>query len=448
MIADLERPRGSGSRPRVLAIAEEANPEWSSVPLVGWSHAQALTEVADVHLVTQVRNREAILRAGLKEDRDFTAIDSEAVISPLYQAAQRLRGDSGLGWTTVSAFSTLGYYYFEHLVWRHFRARLRRGEFDLVHRLTPLSPVTPSLLAARCRRVRVPFVLGPLNGGLPWPPGFDRVRRQEREWLSYIRSAFKLLPLHRSTLRNVAAVLVASRSTWKQVAPSCRPRCVYIPENAIDPARFPTPAGRKPAGRLSAVFVGRLVPYKGPDMLLEAAAPLLKERRLDLTYIGDGPMRADLERTVESQGLREGVHFSGWVQQSEVHRSLGTADVLAFPSIREFGGAVALEAMASGAVPIVADYGGPAELVSDATGYRIRMGSRSQIVERLRSTLTSVCSDPEQLQGRRAAGRDRVQSWFTWSAKARQVLEVYRWVLGRRPDKPDFGMPFPDHKGA
>ncbi|RPH47588.1 MAG: glycosyltransferase family 1 protein, partial [Planctomycetota bacterium] len=218
------------TKPRVLLIAEAANPEWASVPLVGWSHARALADVAETHLVTHVRNREAILRAGLVEGRDFTAVDSEAIAGPMYRLGELLRGGAGRGWTTLSALTTVSYYYFEHLVWRRFGARLRAREFDLVHRLTPLSPVTPSLLASSCRRIGIPFLLGPLNGGVPWPRGFDAARRREREWLSYVRNAYRLLPGYRSTLSCSAALMIASRDTWAQVPAVSRKRCVYIPE--------------------------------------------------------------------------------------------------------------------------------------------------------------------------------------------------------------------------
>ena len=64
---------------RPLLIAEACNPQWVSIPLEGWSHSRAIMELTGGHLVTQIRNRDAILAAGLVEGRDFTAIDSERV---------------------------------------------------------------------------------------------------------------------------------------------------------------------------------------------------------------------------------------------------------------------------------------------------------------------------------------------------------------------------------
>ncbi len=430
----------------MLLLAEQANPEFVSVPLEGWSHSRAIAEVVDAHLVTQVRNREAILRAGWVEGRDFTAIDSEKVAARMHKFANVLRGGAGKGWTTVMALNSISYAYYEKLVWQQFGQAIAQHDYDVVHRITPLSPTLPSKLAKRCRAAGVPFVWGPINGGVAWPKAFDAARRAEREWLSYVRDAYKLLPGYHATRRHTAALIVGSAATADQVDPRYRDRCVYIPENAIDTDRFTARRTRTvtEGQPVRLVFVGRLVPYKGADMLLEAAADLVRQKKVTVTLIGKGPEEAKLREMVARENLTDGVELPGWVEHTQLAATLAEHDVFAFPSIREFGGAVVLEAMAVGLVPVVCDYGGPGELVTAQTGHRLPMGCREHIVASLRESLQTIAADPAGLEPMGRAARQRVEQQFTWQAKARQTAQVYDWVTGRRADKPNFGMPLPD----
>ena len=422
------------SKSRVLIIAEAANPEWVSVPLVGWSLASALRDVADVHIVTQIRNRDAFVRAGLVEGRDFTAIDSEAFARPLWKLGDMIRGGEGKGWTTMQLINAVSYPHFERLVWRAFKTDIRAGKYDIVHRVTPLSPTIASSLARKCARVGVPFVVGPINGGVPWPDGFDSERRREREWLSYVRSAYKALPGRRRMLRSASAILVGSHHTGSEIPSWAQEKCVYIPENGIDPARFSGCAAPAIDGPLRAVFLGRLVPYKGPDMLLEAAMPLLKDGRMGLDIVGDGPMMADLR----AQAGTSAVTFHGWQDHQNVSNILKRAHLLTFPSIREFGGGVVLEAMSLGIVPVIVDYAGPGELVTTEVGYKIPLGSRAQIVQALRAQLETICAQPEELPTKSSAAQSRVQSHFTWAAKAAQISRVYDAILTDAEKLPEF----------
>jgi glycosyltransferase involved in cell wall biosynthesis len=401
-----------------------ANPEWTSVPLVGWSHAEAIARATDAHLVTQTRNRDAIVRAGYVEGRDFTAIDSEAVAKWVGRLTTILRGGSNKGWTTATALRTIAYYHFERCVWREFGNRIKSREFDIVHRITPVSPTIPSIIAGRCRRAGVQFVVGPLNGGVPWPKEFDDVRRQEKEWLSYLRNAYRWLPGYRSTLRNASAIFIGSQDTLHQIPARYKNKCIYLPENAIDPARFSVVRAHKAKRPIKVVFVGRLVPYKGADMLIEAAIPLVRQGAMTMEILGDGPEMERLKKLIP-EDCASAIRLPGWVHHTELQNKLANADVFAFPSVREFGGGVVLEAMASGLVPIVVDYAGPRELVTEQTGFKVPLGRRSNIVEGFRKLLAELAQTPDKIDVISERAMKRAREHFTWDAKAAQVLNVY-----------------------
>ncbi len=415
---------------KALLIAELASPEAVSVPLVAWSHAMAIRRRCDALLVTQIRHRDVFLRHGLREEEDFIAIDSEPVARPLWKFSRLVRGGSGKGWTTGMAISLPAYLFFERLVRRRLGDRLRRGEFDVVHRLSPLSPTMPSPLASHCRRWGVPFILGPLNGGVPWPKGYNDARIQEREWLSFVRGAYRLVPHARRTRTAATAIIAGSLDTLGQEPAAARRKAYYMPENGIDLDRFTSvrPPGR-PIDPVRVIFVGRLVPYKGCDILLEAVAPLLASGRARLTIVGDGPQRPQLEALVSKGTLDHAVDFRGWVDHSEVGPLIAASDLFAFPSIREFGGAVAIEAMAAGVAPMVVAYGGLGESVTDDVGYSIPLGSRAELVERFRAALEHAASRPEELDRKGQEGRRLVETHYAWDAKAAFTERVYRAVV-------------------
>ena len=182
-------------------------------------------------------------------------------------------------------------------------------------------------------------------------------------------------------------------------------------ERALEPARF--------------VFVGRMVGWKGVDLLLEAWATLKKPSHYRLELIGDGPEHGKLQALRDQLGLASSVEFSGFQTQEECARRLAQADVLILPSLRECGGAVVLEAMASGLPVIATDWGGPAEYLEDSCGILVPVDSRDGFIAGLAEAIERLGADPDLRRRMGQAGRRRVQR-YSWDLKVDRILEIYR----------------------
>lgn len=421
---------------KALVVASDCNPEWISVALEGWSHAWALRSHANVHLVTHINNKPAIDKTTWPRE-EVTYIEL-GVLDRIYRWL--LHDVFKLQWGKVglTAAQIPFYWAFEFAVIKSFRARLAKGEFELVHRLTPVSPVKAGPLAGFCGRRNVPFVYGPINGGLAWPKGYENASEKEREWLTSLRGLFHFLPFVRSTRRHARGIIAGSKTAIAQTPEKFRDKTFYVPENAIAAKDIPPAEAAAPtAGPLRLAFLGRLVPYKGCDMALRGAANHLRTGKAVMDVMGDGIERPFLEKLAKDLGIAHAVTFHGMVPHAKALAILKTADLFTFPSIREFGGAVVVEAMAQGLVPIVVGYGGPDEMVDDAVGYKLPLTSAEDTARRIDETLAKVFADRDHLAQQKVAARAHVRQHWTWDAKAARTYEIYRYVARQAP-KPTY----------
>ncbi|HTF33062.1 MAG TPA: glycosyltransferase family 4 protein [Myxococcota bacterium] len=419
---------------RVLLMAETCNPDWPSLPIVGYQTCKAIADEADVVIATHVRNRPAIERVGFGR-ASVEYLDNEYIAAPLFRFGKWLRGGDQLGWTTAMAAMWLPQIAFEWEVHKRFRAELQAGAFDLVHRVTPMSPTLPSPMA---RWSPVPFVIGPLNGGLRWPGEFRAELHREREHLRYLREAYRLLPYYSSTFARARCILAAFQHTLDDLPRHERHKAIDFPEVGFDPKIFSCPDERPERQQLIFLFVGRLVPYKCADLTIRAFGESDALRKHRLMIVGDGPELQRLRAMVQQYNLADCVDLVGPRSQSDVGELMRQADVFVFPSIRELGAGVVVEAMASGCVPVVVRYGAPGALVTDESGVRVDLKPKDDLVGDLRQALEGLADDRPRMRELSRAAHERALGRFAWNRKALRFLEVYRWVLGQRAEKPMF----------
>lgn len=164
-------------------------------------------------------------------------------------------------------------------------------------------------------------------------------------------------------------------------------------------------------------------------MILQAMnqSPLL--RRCRFVLVGDGEEKAKLEGLVNEYGLQEMVEFAGWLDQPSLSAKLHASQAFVFPSVKEFGGGVVMEAMSAAIPSIVSDYGGPGETITPETGIKLKMVPRADLTISLQQAMEKLVKDPALCASMGRAAGARVKSEFLWSAKAEKLVEIYRELL-------------------
>lgn len=219
--------------------------------------------------------------------------------------------------------------------------------------------------------------------------------------------------------RRADAVLVNSRE-YARTAPSL----ATIPEerwrelpNGIEPDRF-TPEGPERSGEYM-LFVGRLVPYKGLEVLLEAIGD--SEIRLPLLIAGDGPRRQALEERAAQLDID--ASFLGYVPGDQLPGLYRGARFTVLPSVnqQEAFGICLLESMACGTPVVASDLPGVGQVAREG-GLVARPGDAGELREQIQRAL-----DPGMLPSGRSLA-DKIHERYAWSAVTERLLDVYSQV--------------------
>ncbi len=358
---------------KLLAFAYACEPAEGSEPGAGWMWARMLARFGDTWVLTRANNRDRIESAiGAMPERDslhFVYVD----LPPWARSWKR--GIRGLR----------SYYLLWQIAALREAKRLHRSiGFDLVWHLT----LANAWLGSLAPLVGPPFVFGPVGGGVgpPWrlvpsmgagPTAYEVARGVGRTAGRYLN------PLARLAWGRALLILVQNHETIDWLPRRHRHRARTFPHVVL--SAVPDVEGAAADRSRTALFAGRLLPWKGVDLAIEAVARLPDWR---LLICGDGPDDARLRDVASRAGVQDRTVFNGWLRREDLLRMMREeAGVFLFPSLHDEAGWVVVEALAAELPIVCLAHGGPPLL---AGGYGIGVpasGSRSAVTSRLAAEL-------------------------------------------------------------
>jgi glycosyltransferase involved in cell wall biosynthesis len=388
---------------KLLVFAYACEPAEGSEPGAGWMWARMLARFGETWVVTRANNREQIEPA-LEAIPERDSLHFAYVDLPSWARSWK-RGTRGL---------RIYYLLWQIAALREARRLQRSIRFDLVWHLT----LANAWLGSLAPLVGPPFVLGPVGGGVspPWrlvpsmglqPTIYELARGVGRASGRYLN------PLARLAWGRAGCVLVQNKETVAWLPRGHRRKARTFPHVVLTglPAEERPPAERP----RTALFAGRLIPWKGADLAIEAIA-----RRDDwrLVICGKGPDETRLRRLAAELGILDRTTFAGWLPRAEVLRLMREeAGVFLFPSLHDEAGWVIVEALAAELPIVCLDHGGPA-LLGDRYAIGVpASGGRRKVVSRLAAELEHARQMP--MDGARDAARE-----YEIEHRVRRLAEV------------------------
>ena len=316
-----------------------------------------------------------------------------------------------------------GYFFFAARARRWLRRHLAGGEsFDVAIQVVPVAMRYPSPAAG----LGIPFIIGPVGGSLSSPVAFI-AEEGGTPWYQRLRALDKLRlridPWLRRTYRDADCVLGIAPYAAEALSELAVRRFEVMSEVAL---RDLPPLSRHEPGAdvVRVLHVGRTIRTKGLRDLIRALAQM-RDLPVRLDVLGDGNDRAACEGLIAELALGDRVTFHGHVDRDRVDDFYRRADIFAFPSYREPGGGVIMEAMAHGLPLVVCAGGGPAAFVDEDCAVTLDAVSPDQLASDCADALRRLVEDEELRRRMGASARGRAAERHLWTHRIAQMERLW-----------------------
>ncbi len=431
----------AGRKLRVLACAyacllESGSPISGGEATLGWNLTRQLARFHDVWVLTATSNQrgiEAELKRQPLPNVTFHFVDLPRWMQP---------------WLKYPGGVQLYAYFWQ--VRAYFAARKLHSQvnFDIFHHITFANDWMASYIGAL---LPIPYLRGPGGGAHRTPEGFLRqytagARFWER-FRSFGQSVLTRDPIFLRGQRRAGAILLCNREAADAVPKSLRRKVQLFPVNGISADDLKIIAGETEAGipttaappepppsserPFEVLYAGKLLGLKGVALGIRGFAKFA-QRHADVTFslVGDGPERARLEALIHELGVEQSVILKKWMPRSELLRVMRASDVFLFPSLRDGGGAVVVEAMAAGKPIVCMDLAGPGLHVTENCGIKITPENPEQTAQGIADALERLYQDRSLVERMGRAARLRVEEAYVLDKLGDRLLGIYETVLG------------------
>jgi glycosyltransferase involved in cell wall biosynthesis len=309
----------------------------------------------------------------------------------------------------------------------------RTGKIDVVFEPSPITPAGLSFMYD----LGVPVVIGPLCGGMAFPPAFADLDPPLARGLLAFRHDISQLANRLIPGKLKADVLLAANdSTVKALPAGYRARVILLFESGVDLDLWKPTDMRSTSSDCPVrfVFSGRFVDWKGVQYLVPAfAKAAAQEPRCRLDLIGGGEFEGEVKGVLQQHDLSKVVQLHGWVSRAEAARIIREADVFVMPSLRECGGTAVLEAMALGKPVIATKWGGLADYIDASCGLLVDPRSKAGFIDGLAAAMVRLARSPGLRKSLGEGGRVRVRKdYLDWESKADRVFSILTDVIAKR----------------